>query len=126
LECQNFKAEHRYLAGFLQPLPIPEWKWEVVTIDFFTKLPKTKKKHDSIMVVVDKLTKDANFIIVKLAHKEANIVDIYMRETYRLYGILKRIVSNRDPKFTSNFWKGLLKGFGANLNFSTTYHPETD
>jgi hypothetical protein len=126
LECQKFKAEHRHPTGLLQPLPIPEWKWEVVTMDFITKLPRTTKQHDSIMVVVDKLTKDAHFIPVNLTHKETNIVDIYMREIARIHGIPKTIVSDRDPKFTSNFWKGLFKGFGTNLNFSTTYHPESD
>jgi hypothetical protein len=126
LECQKVKDEHRHPTGFLQPLPIPEWKWEVVTMDFITKLPRTNKQHDSIMVVVDKLTKAAHFIPVKLTHKETNIVDVYMREIARLHGIPKTIVSDRDPKFTSNFWKGLFNGFGTNLNFSTTYHPESD
>jgi hypothetical protein len=126
LECQKVKAEHRHPAGLLQPLPIPEWKWEVVTMDFITKLPRTNKQHDSIMVVVDKLTKVAHFILVKLTHKATNIVDVYMREIARLHGIPKTIVSDRDPKFTSKFWKGLFNGFGTNLNFSTTYHPETD
>jgi hypothetical protein len=106
----------------LHPLPIPKWKWEVVTMYFITKLPKTTKQHDSIMVLVDKLTKASHFIQVKLTHKVANIVDICMREIARLHGIPKTIVSNRDPKFTSNFWKG----FGTNMNFSTTYHPESD
>jgi hypothetical protein len=95
-------------------------------MDFITKLPKTTKQHDSIMVVVDKLTKYAHFIPVKLTHKASNIVDIYMREIARLHGIPKTIVSDRDPKFTSKFWKGLFKGFGTNLNFSTTYHLELD
>jgi hypothetical protein len=66
LECQKFKVEHRHPTGLLQPLPIPEWKWEVVTMDFITKLPRTTKQHDSIMVVVDKLTKVSHFIPVKL------------------------------------------------------------
>jgi transposase InsO family protein len=126
LECQKVKAEHRHPAGLLQPFPIPEWKWEVVTMEFITKLPRTSKQHDSIMVVVDKLTKAAHFIPVKITHKEANIVDIYLKEVARLHGIPKMIVSDRDPKFTSNFWKGLFKGFGTDLNFSTTYHPESD
>jgi hypothetical protein len=126
LECKNVKAEHRHPVGFLQPLPIPEWKWEVVTIDFITKLPRTNKKHDSIMVVVDKLIKAAHFVPVKLTHKVANIADVYMKEIARLHGIPKTIVSDRDPKFTLKFWKGLLNGFGTNLNFSTTYHPESD
>jgi hypothetical protein len=77
------------------------------------------------MVVVDQLTKAAHFIPVKLTHKATNIVDIFMREIARLHGIPKTIVFGRDPKFTSNFWKGLLNGFGTNLNFNTTYHPES-
>jgi hypothetical protein len=115
-------------AGFLQPLPIPEWKWEVVTMDFITKLPRTNKQHDSIMVVVvvDKLIKVAHFIPIKPTHKAVNIVDVYMKEITRLHGIPKTIVSDRDPKFISKFWKGLFNGFGTNLNFSTAYHPESD
>jgi hypothetical protein len=126
LECQRVKDEHRHPTGLLQPLPIPEWKWGVVTIYFIMKLPRTNKKHDSIMVVVDKLTKASHFIPIKLTHKETNVADIYMREITQLHGIPKTIVSDRDPKFTSNFWKGLFKGFGTNLNFSTTYHPKYD
>jgi hypothetical protein len=126
LECQKVKAKHRHPTGLIQPLPILEWKWEVVTMDFIIKLPKINKQHDSIMAVVDKLTKAAHFIPVKLTHKAANIDDVYMKEIARLHGIPKTIVSDRDPKFTSNFWNGLFNGFGTNLNFSTTYHPESD
>jgi hypothetical protein len=79
LECQKVKDEHRHPAGLLQPLPIPEWKWEVVTMDFITKLLRTNKKHDYIMVVVDKLTKATYFVLVKLTRKAANIVDVYMK-----------------------------------------------
>jgi hypothetical protein len=126
VECQKVKAEHRHPAGLMHPLTIPEWKWEVVTMDFITRLPRTGKLHDSIMVVVDKLTKAAHFIPLKTTHKAADVVDIFMKEVARLHRIPKTIVSDRDPKFTSNFWKGLFKGFGMNLNFSTAYHPEFD
>jgi hypothetical protein len=95
-------------------------------MDFITGLPRTSKQHDAIMVVVDKLTKASHFIPLKTTHKAANVVHIYMREVARLHGIPKTIVSDRDPKFTSKFWKGLFKGFGTNLNFKTTYHPESD
>ena len=78
------------------------------------------------MVVVDKLTKVAHFIPMKVAHKATDVVDIYMREVARLHGIPKTIVFDRDKKFTSKFWKGLFKGFRKNLNFSTTYHHESD
>jgi hypothetical protein len=126
MECQKVKAEHRHPAGLRQPLPIPEWKWDMVTMDFITGLPRKSKQHDSIMVVVDKLTKVAHFIPLKTTHREVDVVDIFLKEVARLHGIPKTIVSDRDPKFTSNLWKGLFKGFGTNLNFSTTYHPESD
>jgi hypothetical protein len=78
------------------------------------------------MVVVDKLTKVAHFILMMVTHKTTNVVDIYMREVAHLHGIPKTFVFERDPKFTSNFWKGLFKGFRTNLNFNTTYHPKFD
>jgi len=126
MECQRVKVEHRHPARFLLPLRISEWKWEVVTIDFITKLPRSSRQHDSIMVVVEKLIKYAHFVLVKSTHKEANIEEIYMKEIARLHGVPKAIVSDRDSKFTSNFWKGLFKEFVTNLNLSTTYHPQTD
>jgi transposase InsO family protein len=126
MECQKVKAEHRNPTGLLQPLPIPEKKWEVITMDFITGLPRMNKKHDSIMVVVDKLTKAAHFFRVKTTHATTNIAEIFMKENARLHGIPRTIVSDRDTNFTSNFCRGLFKGFGTNLKFSTTYHPQTD
>jgi hypothetical protein len=126
MECQRVKVDHRHPTGLLQPLPIPEKKWEVITIDFITKLPRTKRQHDSIMVVVEKLTKAAHFVPVKTTHIIDNIADIFMREIARLHGIPRTIVSDRDTKFTSNFWKGLFKGFGTNLKSITTYHSHSD
>jgi hypothetical protein len=70
--------------------------------------------------------KTAHFIPLKTIHKAMCVADIFMKEVTRLHGIPKTIVSDRDPKFTSNFWKGLFKGFRTNLNFSATYHPESD
>jgi hypothetical protein len=87
----------------LQPLPIPEWKWEVVTMDFIMGLPQIGKLHDSIMVVVDKLTKAAHFIPLKNTHKETYVADIFIKEVARLHRIPKTIMSNKDLKFTSNF-----------------------
>jgi hypothetical protein len=126
MEFQKVKAEHRHPTGSLQPLSIPKWMWEEVTMDFITGLPRTDKLHDSIMVVVDKLTKYAHFIPLKTTHKATYVADIFMKEVARLHKIPKTIVSDRDPKFTLNFWKGLSKGFETNLKFSTTYHPKSD
>jgi hypothetical protein len=77
-------------------------------MDFITKLPRTNKQHDSIMVVVDKLTKSAHFVPVKLTHKEENIVDVYMKEIAILHGIPNTIVSDVDPKFMSKFGRDYL------------------
>jgi transposase InsO family protein len=78
------------------------------------------------MVLVDKLKKDAHFVPVKKTHIVANIAEIYMKEIVRLHGIPRTIISDRDTKFTSNLWRGLFKGFGTNMNFITTYHPQSD
>jgi hypothetical protein len=71
---KKVKVEHRHPAGLLQPLPILEWKWEVETMDFITKLPKTNKQHDFIMVVVDKLTKAAHFVPIKLTPRQRTLL----------------------------------------------------
>jgi hypothetical protein len=80
MEFQNVKAENRHPVALLQTLPILEWKWEVVTMDFIMGLPRTRKMHDSIMVVVDKLTKATHFIPLKTTHKVVDVVDIFMKE----------------------------------------------
>jgi hypothetical protein len=79
-----------------------------------------------MMVVVEKLTKYSHFIPLKTTHKVVDVADIFMREVARLHDIPKTIVSDRDLKFTSNFWKGLFKGFRMNLNFIIAYLPESD
>ena len=86
----------------------------------------TWRQHDFIMVVVDKLTKETYFIPIKSTHKTDDIVEIFMKEIFKLHGLPKAIVSNRDVKFTSNFWKGMFTYLGKKLNFSTAYHPQTD
>jgi hypothetical protein len=80
MECQKFKVEQNHPTGLLQPLPIPEWRWEVVTMDFIIGLHRTGKQHDSIMVVVEKLMKATNFIPLKTTHKETDVADIFMKE----------------------------------------------
>ena len=72
-DCQQVKAEHQHPTSLLQPLPVPEWKWETISLDFIIGLPKTQKQNDSIMVVIDKLSKFAHFIFVKSTLKDINI-----------------------------------------------------
>ena len=110
----------------LQHLAILEWKWETISLDFITGLPKTHKQNDSIMVVIDKLSKFAQFILVKSTFKAINIIEIFMKEIFRLHGIPKMVILDRDVKFTSTFWKELFARLNTNLNFRTSYHQQTD
>jgi hypothetical protein len=86
-----------------QPLPIPEWKWETISKDFITGLPKSTKQNDATMVVVEKLSKVTHFIPIKSTCKVVYIASIFMKEIFRLHGMPKEIISNRDTTFTSNF-----------------------
>jgi hypothetical protein len=82
IECQQVKAEHRHPAGLFHPLPIPEWKWETISMDFITGLPTSTKQNDAIMVVVDKLSKYSHFIPVKSTCKAIDITQIFMKEVF--------------------------------------------
>ncbi|KAL4383820.1 hypothetical protein GQ457_15G019280 [Hibiscus cannabinus] len=108
--CQRVKAEHQFPSGLLQPLRIPEWKWERITMEFVTGLPMTPSKKDSVWVIVDRFTKCAHFLPVHTTYTYDKLAELYIREIVRLHGVPKSIVSDRDPKFTS----------------STSYHPQTD
>ena len=111
-ECQQVKAEHRHPSGLLLPIIVPEWKWEVISVDFIIGLPRSKNHNYSIMVVVDKLSKSTHFIPMQYTYKTVQIADIFMREIF-----------SRDVKFTSAFWKNLFIGLHTQINFSTAYHP---
>ena len=126
LDCQQVKEECKHPGGLLQLISIPKWKWEVISMDFITGLLRTSRQHDSIMVVVDRLTKVAHFIPVKSTHSTNEVVQVFIKDIMRLHGILRNIVSDRDAKFISRFWKELFAGLGIELAFSTTYHPHKD
>ena len=117
------KAEHQHPAGLLQTFPVSEWKWEVISMDFITGFPMIMRQHDSIMVVVENLTKESHFILVNSTYKADAIAKIFMKEIFKLHGFRKAIISNRDTKSTSNFWKSLFTDLGKKLNFNTAYHP---
>ena len=95
-------------------------------MDFITCLLKSTKQNDSIFVVIDKLSKQAHFIHVKSTYKAVNIVDIFLKEIFRLHGTPKAIISDQDVKFIGNFWRSLFSGLETQLNFSTAYHPQTN
>ncbi|RVW61725.1 Transposon Ty3-I Gag-Pol polyprotein [Vitis vinifera] len=124
--CQQVKAEHQRPTGLLQPLPIPEWKWDNITMDFVIGLPRTRSKKNGVWVIVDRLTKSAHFLAMKTTDSMNSLAKLYIQEIVRLHGIPVSIVSDRDPKFTSQFWQSLQRALGTQLNFSTAFHPQTD
>ncbi len=103
--CQRTKAEHQKPAGLLQPLPIPEWKWEEIGMYFVTGLPRSQRGNDSIWVIIDRLTKVAHFIPVKTTFGGAALARIYLKEIVRLHGIPRKIVSDRGTQFTEWKWE---------------------
>ena len=124
--CQLVKAEHQVPSGLLQNLPIPEWKWDHLTMDFVTGFPSTRNKKDAVWVIVDRLTKSAHFLPIKMGDGVDEIVKVYVNEIVRLHGVPASIVSDRDPRFTSYFWRAFQKALGTRVNMSTSYHPQTD
>ncbi|KAK8594732.1 hypothetical protein V6N13_015651 [Hibiscus sabdariffa] len=126
LTCQQVKAEHQHPSGLLQPIRIPEWKWDCITMDFVTGLPLTPSKKDSVWVIVDRLTKSAHFIPVRSNYTVDKLAKLYISEIVRLHGVPLSIISDRDPKLTSRFWQAVHDALGTSLNFSTAFHPQTD
>jgi polyhydroxyalkanoate synthesis regulator phasin len=101
--CQRVKAEHQRPAGLLQPLEIPIWKWEDISMDFIVGLPRTHKGNDSIWVIVDHLTKVVHFIPVKTTFETHKLGELYIKNILKLHGAPKSIVSDRGLHFTAKF-----------------------
>ncbi|KAD4981950.1 hypothetical protein E3N88_18621 [Mikania micrantha] len=126
LTCAQVKAEHQKPYGYVQPLEVPEWKWEHITMDFITKLPMTAKRHDTIWVIVDRLTKSAHFLPIRETYTSERLSELFVKEIVARQGVPVSIVSDRDTRFTSRFWKQFHDAMGTRLNISTAYHPQTD
>ena len=123
LVCQRVKAEHQIPSGLLQPIRILKWKWDRITMDFMVGLPLTGRKHDSVWVVVDRLTKLAHFLPIRIDYSLDKLADLYIKEIVRLHGIPVSIILDRYPRFTSRFWGKLQEALGTQLNFNITFHP---
>jgi hypothetical protein len=115
------KAKHQRPVGLLQPLQVPNWKWEEIDMDFRVELPRTCDGYDSIWVIVDRLTKVAHFILVKTTYSAAKLVELYISKIVCLHGVPKKIVSDRG-----RFWQKLHESMDTKLNFSLAYHPQID
>ena len=126
LTCARIKVEHQKPSGLLQQPEIPEWKWEQISMDFITKLPRTRKGHDSIWVIVDRLTKSAYFLPIREDFGIDRLAQLYVNEIVMRHGVPVSIISDRDSRFTSRFWQSLQKAMGTRIDLSTSYHPQTD
>jgi hypothetical protein len=124
--CGRVKADHLRTPGLLQPLPIPAWKWEDISMDFIVGLPRTVKGHDSIWVIVDRLTKSAHFLPVGNRFTAMQYAKLYFDRVVTLHGVPLTIVSDRGSVFVSRFWEQLQKCLGTRLLRSSAYHPQTD
>ncbi|GJY02880.1 putative reverse transcriptase domain-containing protein [Tanacetum coccineum] len=123
---QDVKAEHQRPSRLLVQPKIPEWKWDNITMDFVTKLPKTSQGYDTIWVIVDRLTKSAIFTPMRETDPLDKLARMYLKEVVTRHGIPVSIICDRDPRFASNFWRSLQNALGTNLDMSTAYHPQTD
>ena len=103
LVCQKVKAEHQVPSGLLQPIRIPEWKWDRITMDFVVGLLLIGRKHNSVWVVIDRLTKSAYFLPLRTDNSIDKLTELYIKEIVRLHGIPISIISGRDPRFTLRF-----------------------
>ncbi|CAI7884325.1 unnamed protein product [Closterium sp. NIES-53] len=120
------KSSRKRKADQLQPIPSPERAWQQVTMDFVTMLSSNPGGNDAVMVVVDRLTKMAHFAACKKSISAEETARLFIAIGVRLHGIPATIISDRDTKFTSNFWKNLWEQFGTRLQFSSSYHPDTN
>nr|GFC03576.1 reverse transcriptase domain-containing protein [Tanacetum cinerariifolium] len=118
--------KHQKPTGLLVQPDLLEWKWEKITMDFITKLPRTAVGFDTIWVTVDCLTKSAHFLPIKESDSTKRLARLYLREIVSKHGVPLSIISDHDSHFTSTFWQSLKKALGTQLDLSTAYHPQTD
>lgn len=124
--CRRNKPSHQKPAGLLQPLPVPDRPWDSVSFDFITQLPVTTKGFDAICVFVDRLTKMAHFVPTSTTVSAIGFADLWVDHVYRLHGVAKEFISNRDTRFTSKFWEEATRLLGTKLCRSTAFHPQSD
>lgn len=124
--CQLNKHSNQHKQGLTQPLPMPDRPWQGISHDFITGLPLTEAGHDAAYVVVCRLTKMIHVVPTHTTASAEGTAEIFFKEVFRMHGLPASIVSDRDSKFTSDFWQSLFKLTGTSLDMSTAYHPQTD
>jgi hypothetical protein len=129
VECDTYhrvKVDHLRIAGNLQPLSVPEWKWEDIYMNFIVGLPRTSCEHDSIWVIVDRLRKSAHFIPISARYMVWQYAELYIVHIVYYHGISKTIISDRGSIFVIRFWEQLYECLGTHLIWSSVYHPQTN
>jgi hypothetical protein len=124
--CWNVKADYMKPGGLLQPLSIPEWKWDDISMDFIVGLPLTGRKFSSIWVIVDRLSKSAHLIPVHTRYDVQRYAEIYIAHMLCLHGVPKMIMSDRSSQFVTLFWEKLHASLETHLIHSSAYHPQMD
>jgi len=123
--CQRFKTEHLHPAGLLLPLPVPTGVWTDIGLDFIETLPRVKGKS-VILTAVDRFSKYCHFIPLAHPYFAESVAQAFYSGIVRLHGLPQSMVSDRDPVFTSIFWKELMRLLGVKLHMTTAFHPQSD
>nr|GEV10132.1 putative reverse transcriptase domain-containing protein [Tanacetum cinerariifolium] len=126
LTCARVKAKHQRPSELLVQPAIPEWKWDNITMDFITRLPKSPQGFDTIWVIMDRFTKSAHFLPIRKNDPLDKLARLYLNRIVARHGIHVSIICDHDGRFTSNFWRSFHKALGTDISMSTTYHPETN
>lgn len=124
--CQRVKHLTDRPAGLLQPLDVPTKKWQHISMDLITNLPRTESGKDAIIVFVDRFSKMAHFVASTTTVNAPTLARLFVDNIYRYHGMPESIVSDRDPRFTGTFWRSLFQLLNVKLRFSSAHHPQTD
>lgn len=108
------------------PLKVPEGRWERIGIDFIVKLPNSQKGNDAICTIIDHSTRRAHFFALKEAPTAEGFAQMFLQQFFRLHGMPKKVVSDRDQRFMSDFWRAFMRLLKTELAPSTPFHPQTD
>jgi hypothetical protein len=123
--CVRTKVQRRAPVGELHPVPVPEQRWSTISVDFIVELPKSNG-HDSVMVVVDSVSKTSHFVPTNTTVTALGSARLYMRNIWKLHGLPDVVLSDRGPQFVADFTHELYRLLGIKLATSTAYHPQTD
>lgn len=124
--CQVVKASNQVPPGLLSPLDIPSKRWDHVHLDLIGPLPITARKNNAILTVVDRLSKTAVFIPTTMNVSAKGLAELFFNNVFRHYGLPSVLISDRDPRFTSNFWRALMDHLGVSLHMTAAFHPQSD